>query len=87
MLGSTSANDVPLDATLKRAPKPPREPGQEDVEMDEEPELAEGEFQALVRKGISHSRRWDRTAKLKVAAGREGWERHMVGALCQVSFP
>lgn len=45
------------------------------------------EFDALIRKGVHYSRRWDRSAKLKVAEGREGWERHMVGALCQRGGP
>ena len=45
------------------------------------------EFDALIRKGVHYSRRWDRSAKLKVGEAREGWERHMVGALCQRGGP
>ncbi|KAM0750856.1 hypothetical protein T439DRAFT_288911 [Meredithblackwellia eburnea MCA 4105] len=48
---------------------------------------AEDEFDALIRRGISHSKRWDRTAKLKSAEGKEGWERHMIGCLCQRGGP
>lgn len=55
-------------------------------EGEEEITEVEEEFDALIRKGISHSKRWDRMAKLKSAEGREGWERHMIGALCQVSW-
>ncbi|KAK4705880.1 hypothetical protein P7C70_g319, partial [Phenoliferia sp. Uapishka_3] len=57
------------------------------VEGDAEVESADAEFDALVRKGISHSKRWDRTAKLKNADGRTGWERHTIGALCQRGGP
>lgn len=53
------------------APPPPR--GREERELD-----------MLIRTGIRHARRWDRTAKLKSAEGRAGWEKHMIGALCQV---
>lgn len=43
------------------------------------------ELDMLIRTGMRHARRWDRTAKLKSAEGRDGWEKHMIGALCQVS--
>jgi len=45
------------------------------------------ELDALVRRGIAYSKRWDRMAKLKSADGRAGWEKHVIGALCQVSTP
>lgn len=59
---------------------------EEEVEglMGVEEAWGDEELDTLVRKGISHAKRWDRTAKLKSADGREGWERHMIGALCQV---
>lgn len=58
----------------------------EEEEEDDEDQVVEEEYWALIRKGISHSKRWDRMAKLKSAEGREGWERHMIGAICQVSL-
>ncbi|KAK4049577.1 hypothetical protein OIV83_004075 [Microbotryomycetes sp. JL201] len=48
---------------------------------------AEHELNVLLRKGISYSRRWEKTAKLKAADGRKGWMRHVVGALCQRGGP
>lgn len=50
-----------------------------EYELEEEEEI-----DRLVRKGILHAKRWDRLTKLKSADGRAGWERHMIGALCQV---
>lgn len=47
----------------------------------------ESELNKLVRLGISHAKRWDRQAKLKSADGREGWEKHLIGALCQRGGP
>lgn len=47
----------------------------------------ESELNKLVRMGIAYAKRWDRQAKLKYAEGREGWERHLVGALCQRGGP
>lgn len=46
----------------------------------------EEELDRLVRKGLRYSKKWDREGKLKRGDGRAGWERHMIGALCQVSF-
>lgn len=54
----------------------------DDEEMEEE---FDAELDALVRRGIAYSKKWDRMAKLKSADGRAGWERHVIGALCQVS--
>ncbi|GAA5891482.1 hypothetical protein JCM6882_004486 [Rhodosporidiobolus microsporus] len=45
------------------------------------------ELNQLVRLGVSYGKRWDRQAKLKYAEGREGWERHLIGALCQRGGP
>ncbi|GAA5864183.1 hypothetical protein JCM8547_001283 [Rhodosporidiobolus lusitaniae] len=47
----------------------------------------QSELNRLVRLGISYGKRWDRQAKLKYNEGREGWERHLVGALCQRGGP
>ncbi|BGP26830.1 DDT domain-containing protein [Rhodotorula toruloides] len=47
----------------------------------------ESELNKLVRLGISHAKRWDRQAKLKSADKREGWEKHLIGALCQRGGP
>ncbi|GAA6039320.1 hypothetical protein JCM8097_003265, partial [Rhodosporidiobolus ruineniae] len=47
----------------------------------------QSELNRLVRLGISYGKRWDRQAKLKYADGREGWERHLIGALCQRGGP
>ncbi|GAA5922875.1 hypothetical protein JCM1841_003769 [Sporobolomyces salmonicolor] len=44
-------------------------------------------FNRLVRRGISYGKRWDRQAKLKSEQGREGWERHLIGAICQRGGP
>lgn len=91
VLGSTSAPALPsAGAGPSTEPSTPtaEEDGQEsDVEEGEEgDEHGEEEFDMLLRKGIQYAKRWDRQAKLKMADGREGWERHLVGALCQVSF-
>ena len=43
------------------------------------------ERERLVRKALKYCKKWDRSAKLKVTDGRKGWERHLVGILCQVS--
>ncbi|KAK4047347.1 hypothetical protein OIO90_006206 [Microbotryomycetes sp. JL221] len=45
------------------------------------------ELNVLLRRGISFSRRWDKSAKLKASNGRRGWLRHVVGALCQRGGP
>ncbi|GAA6054339.1 hypothetical protein JCM3770_003325, partial [Rhodotorula araucariae] len=47
----------------------------------------ESELNKLVRIGISYAKRWDRQAKLKYSEGREGWERHLIGAVCQRGGP
>ncbi|GAA5988815.1 hypothetical protein JCM10908_006182 [Rhodotorula pacifica] len=47
----------------------------------------ESELNKLVRMGITYAKRWDRQAKLKYADARVGWERHLVGALCQRGGP
>ncbi|ORY78029.1 hypothetical protein BCR35DRAFT_353018 [Leucosporidium creatinivorum] len=54
---------------------------------DEMEEEFDEELDALVRRGIAYSKRWDRMAKLKSADGRAGWERHVIGALCQRGGP
>lgn len=54
--------------------------------LDEIP-YEETEMNKLVRLGIAYAKRWDRQAKLKYSEGREGWERHLVGALCQRGGP
>ncbi|GAA5883689.1 hypothetical protein JCM3774_002954 [Rhodotorula dairenensis] len=58
----------------------------DDGDGDEIP-YEESELNKLVRMGIAYAKRWDRQAKLKYAEGREGWERHLVGALCQRGGP
>ncbi|GAA5995905.1 uncharacterized protein JCM10292_004821 [Rhodotorula paludigena] len=47
----------------------------------------QSELNKLVRLGISYAKRWDRQAKLKYSEGREGWERHLIGAVCQRGGP
>ena len=47
----------------------------------------ESELNKLVRIGISYAKRWDRQAKLKYSEGREGWEKHLIGAICQRGGP
>lgn len=54
-------------------------------EDDMAPEMEEN-LDRLVRKGLVYSKKWDRLSKLKLADGRKGWEKHVVGALCQVSL-
>ncbi|BGO94315.1 hypothetical protein NBRC10512_002764 [Rhodotorula toruloides] len=56
------------------------------VEYEQIP-YEESELNKLVRLGISHAKRWDRQAKLKSADKREGWEKHLIGALCQRGGP
>lgn len=60
-------------------------------ELDEEQAniaaYEQSELNRLVRLGISYGKRWDRQAKLKYSEGREGWERHLIGALCQRGGP
>jgi bromodomain adjacent to zinc finger domain protein 1A len=41
------------------------------------------EQELVARKALEYARGWDRGAKLKSAEGREGWERHLIGLLCQ----
>jgi bromodomain adjacent to zinc finger domain protein 1A len=41
------------------------------------------EQELVARKALEYSRGWDRGAKLKSADGRDGWERHLIGLLCQ----
>ena len=60
--------------------------GDDQLDGDEIP-YEESELNKLVRLGIAYAKRWDRQAKLKYAEGREGWERHLVGALCQRGGP
>lgn len=66
------------------APPVPTAPSSAADDAGAEAEDEEDEFDKLIRKGMAHSKRWDRMAKLKSADGREGWERHLIGALCQV---
>ncbi|GAA5903648.1 hypothetical protein JCM8208_003644 [Rhodotorula glutinis] len=47
----------------------------------------ESELNKLVRIGISYAKRWDRQAKLKYSEGRDGWEKHLIGAICQRGGP
>lgn len=47
----------------------------------------ESELNKLVRMGISYAKRWDRQAKLKYSEGRDGWEKHLIGAICQRGGP
>ncbi|GAA5938072.1 hypothetical protein JCM3775_005332 [Rhodotorula graminis] len=47
----------------------------------------ESELNKLVRIGISYAKRWDRQAKLKYSEGRDGWEKHLIGAMCQRGGP
>ncbi|KWU45025.1 hypothetical protein RHOSPDRAFT_16896 [Rhodotorula sp. JG-1b] len=76
VLGSTTA--VPSRRPAGGAAAP--------LDGDEIP-YEESELNKLVRLGIAYAKRWDRQAKLKYAEGREGWERHLVGALCQRGGP
>jgi hypothetical protein len=39
-------------------------------------------FQKLIKRGLQFGKRWDRQAKLKAEYGREGWETHLIGAVC-----
>lgn len=59
----------------------------DEADGDGEVPYEETELNKLVRMGIAYAKRWDRQAKLKYAEGREGWERHLVGALCQRGGP
>lgn len=88
VFGSTGAST--LDSLRAEATEAE---GEERDELDEDNDdggVAQGEgysaeLDALVRRGIGYARRWDRSAKLKSADGRAGWERHVIGAICQVS--
>jgi bromodomain adjacent to zinc finger domain protein 1A len=60
--------------------------GDDQLDGDEIP-YEESELNKLVRLGIAYAKRWDRQAKLKYSESREGWERHLVGALCQRGGP
>lgn len=71
VLGSTGATRIEFEA----------EEGEEEMAVAND----EDELDKLIRHGLHHSKRWDRMAKLKNADGRLGWERHLIGALCQVS--
>ena len=44
-------------------------------------------FGRLIKRGIQYGKRWDRQAKLKSDQGRSGWERHLIGAICQRGGP
>ncbi|GAA6019257.1 hypothetical protein JCM11491_001292 [Sporobolomyces phaffii] len=44
-------------------------------------------FGKLIKRGIQYGQRWDRQAKLKSDTGRAGWERHLIGAMCQRGGP
>ncbi|GAA5946603.1 hypothetical protein JCM3765_000315 [Sporobolomyces pararoseus] len=74
----------------------PTQGGEEIDELDdtkeEEEKEGEGEevltpeaifFSKLIKRGIQYGKRWDRQAKLKAETGREGWERHLIGCICQ----
>ncbi|GAA5988402.1 hypothetical protein JCM5350_005297 [Sporobolomyces pararoseus] len=55
-------------------------------EEEEEEEVLTPEaifFSKLIKRGIQYGKRWDRQAKLKAETGREGWERHLIGCVCQ----
>ncbi|GAA5973155.1 hypothetical protein JCM11641_006296 [Rhodosporidiobolus odoratus] len=71
----------PLDAAQDEVP------GGGGGEIDSLAAYEQSETNKLVRLGISYGKRWDRQAKLKSAEGREGWERHLIGALCQRGGP
>lgn len=95
VLGLTTAAPRPIpraaSATIdKRSATPsspaPQEPVVDLEAIDELEEVEEEEeLDRLVRVGLKYSARWDRLTKLKNVEGRKGWERHLVGALCQVS--
>ncbi|GAA5936072.1 uncharacterized protein JCM15063_002698 [Sporobolomyces koalae] len=63
----------------------------DELDEDETPrqELTPEEifFGKLIKRGIQYGKRWDRQAKLKSETGRKGWERHLIGALCQRGGP
>ncbi|SCZ87519.1 BZ3500_MvSof-1268-A1-R1_Chr2-2g04985 [Microbotryum saponariae] len=92
--GSVTVQFVPVADSANEAGQDGEEEGEEEIDEladgdDDEgdvenadPNRIDSELDLLLRKGISYSKRWDRTAKLKSADGREGWERHMIGALC-----
>ncbi|BGP42601.1 hypothetical protein JCM10449v2_006613 [Rhodotorula kratochvilovae] len=61
--------------------------GGADGDAADEIPYEESELNKLVRIGISYAKRWDRQAKLKYSEGREGWERHLIGAVCQRGGP
>ncbi len=86
----TRSSSVAPEAKAEAEGDEPVENGEGADEMAVDPNGTseeDREFDALIRKGVTYSRRWDRSAKLKAADGREGWERHMVGALCQRGGP
>jgi bromodomain adjacent to zinc finger domain protein 1A len=56
----------------------------DDLDDDLAAPETEEDLDRLVRKGLLYSKKWDRLSKLKLADGRKGWEKHMIGALCQV---
>lgn len=53
------------------------EPGSADAAVTDE------ERAKYVRFGLVYSRKWDRSKRLTAANGRNGWEKHLVGCLCQ----
>ena len=94
MFGSTGASTLPsLLAEASEARGEDKEVDELDDDWDvpndgqalEEDQGYSAELDALVRRGIGYARRWDRSAKLKSADGRSGWEKYVIGALCQVS--
>lgn len=93
VFGSTGSSSLPVlradgagDAEEKDEPEENGPVATEGAEEEPEGLEYDAELDALVRRGIAYAKRWDRSAKLKSADGRAGWERHVIGALCQVSL-
>ena len=56
-------------------------PGSKDDEMSED------EKKRFILRAVDYSRKWDRSKRLSCLNGRIGWERHLIGCLCQVCVP
>ncbi|BGP19109.1 hypothetical protein JCM10213_008044 [Rhodosporidiobolus nylandii] len=85
----TPAPEDGSETPAKEEPNPLETAAQEEEDQEQADLLAyeQSELNRLVRLGISYGKRWDRQAKLKYAEGRDGWERHLIGALCQRGGP
>ncbi|GAA6007157.1 hypothetical protein JCM10207_001527 [Rhodosporidiobolus poonsookiae] len=82
------ANPLEVDQLAEGSPAPAAEPEAEGGDAAADLAAYEhSELNRLVRLGITFGKRWDRQAKLKYKDGREGWEHHLVGALCQRGGP